>query len=92
MGESEMKSENVYGLYTNYRNDKSGGVKRQPLSLLLECCEAAGITVSKYKSLVMKYPPAPKPVLAVKSLHGKMYIKKEVVKWIKECLEKENLK
>jgi len=87
-----MKPENVYALYKNYRSDKSGGVKRQPLSLLSECCEAAGITVSKYKSLVMKYPPAPKPVLAVKSLHGKMYVKKDMVKWIKECLEKESLK
>jgi hypothetical protein len=92
MGGASMKHDNVMGLYRKYHEDKSGGVKRQPLNLLPECCEAAGITVAKYHGLTMTHPNPPKAITRVKSLQGKMYIKKDVVKWIKECLEKENLK
>ena len=87
-----MKHDNIFGLYKKYHEDKNGGIKRQPLNLLAECCEAAGITVAKYHGFTMRYPNAPKAITKVKSSQGKMYIKKEVVKWIKECLNKENLK
>jgi hypothetical protein len=92
MGSGDMKHDNVMGLYRKYHEDKSGGIKRQPLNLLPECCEAAGITVAKYHSLTMKHPNPPKAITKVKSLQGKMYIKKDVVKWIKECLEKDKMK
>ena len=87
-----MKRGNILGLYRKYHEDKSGGIKRQPLNLLPECCEAAGITVGKYHNLATKHPNPPKAITKVKSSQGKMYVKKDVVKWIKECLEKENLK
>ena len=72
---------------------RRAGVKRGPTHTLQECCEEAGITSSKFGHLHRKYPDAPAPRHSHKSGSSRpvnYYDKKEMLIYIRACLEKEN--